>query len=61
MLSEIIGNVFRKVTQTIIFLPHFVSMVLVGVFAYNLMNYETGLINNIITSLGEKDSTLWHP
>ncbi len=52
MLSEIIGNIFRKVTQTIIFLPHFVSMVLVGVFAYNLMNYETGLINNIITSLG---------
>ncbi|HZJ82276.1 MAG TPA: sugar ABC transporter permease, partial [Clostridia bacterium] len=52
MLSEIIGNMFRKVTQTIIFLPHFVSMVLVGVFAYNLMNYETGLINNIITSLG---------
>ena len=27
MLSEIIGNIFRKVTQTIIFLPHFVSMV----------------------------------
>ena len=52
MLSEIIGNIFRKVTQTIIFLPHFVSMVLVGVFAYNLMNYETGLLNNIITSLG---------
>ena len=63
MLSEIIGNLFRRVTQTIIILPHFISMVLVGVFAYNIMNYETGLVNNILTSLGAEKydfySTPW--
>lgn len=52
MLSEIIGNIFRRVTQTIMLLPHFVSMVLVGVFAYNILSYETGVINNFLTSIG---------
>lgn len=43
---------FTKASQTIIFLPYFVSMVLVGVFAYNLFNIDNGFINSLLRSLG---------
>ena len=52
MLSEIGSKWFKKVTQSIILLPHFISMVIVGVFAYNLFNYDYGFTNMVLTSLG---------
>lgn len=51
-ITEINNKVFKKLTQTLIFLPYFVSWVIVGAFVYAIFNYETGLLNNIITSLG---------
>ena len=52
LLSKIAGRYFRKVSQTIMFLPYFISYVIVGTFAYNILNYDTGFINNILTSMG---------
>ncbi|TLS51946.1 sugar ABC transporter permease [Paenibacillus antri] len=52
MLSEIAAKWFKKITQSVLLLPHFISMVIVGVFAYNLFNYNTGFINTMLTSLG---------
>lgn len=43
---------FTKASQSIIFLPYFVSMVLVGVFAYNLFNIDNGFINTALKALG---------
>lgn len=51
-ITEINNKAFKKVTQSVIFLPYFVSWVIVGTFAYALFNYENGLLNNIMTSLG---------
>ena len=51
-ITEITHKIFKKVTQSIIFLPYFVSWVIVGTFVYALFNYETGLINSMITSMG---------
>ena len=51
ILGEIGGRMFRKLTQSVIFLPFFVSWVIVGSIAYNLLNYETGAINGLIKSL----------
>lgn len=52
MLSESRNKWFKKVSQSIILLPHFMSMVIVGVFAYNFFNYDYGFVNMILTSLG---------
>ncbi len=52
MLSEIASKWFKKVTQSVLLLPHFISMVIVGVFAYNMFNYNSGFINTMLTSFG---------
>lgn len=52
MLNEIRSKYFKKVSQTFMFLPYFISVVLVGVIAFNLFNYDTGAVNALITSLG---------
>lgn len=52
MFSEIAGKFFKKYVQTITFLPHFISMVMVGTFAYNLLNYNSGVINSLLVTLG---------
>lgn len=51
-ISEIHRKHFKKVSQTLILLPYFISWVVVGVFVFALFNYENGFINGIITSLG---------
>lgn len=51
-ITEINKRMFKKITQSIIFLPYFISWVIVGTFVYAIFNYETGLLNNLITSMG---------
>ncbi len=50
-ISEIAFRAFKRVCQTLSFLPFFVSFVLVGVFAYNFFNYEYGSINLLLRSM----------
>ncbi|MFD2614387.1 ABC transporter permease [Paenibacillus gansuensis] len=50
-LAQIPGKLFKKTTQSIIFLPYFISWVLVGAFVYNLFNIDTGVINAILKQL----------
>lgn len=52
MLSEIGSKWFRKTSQSVMFLPYFVSFVLVQSIAYGIFNYEYGLLNNILKSMG---------
>lgn len=52
MLSEIAGQWFKKISQSILLLPHFISMVIVGVFAYNMFNFNSGFINTMLVSFG---------
>lgn len=52
MISELGSKWFKKVSQSIILLPYFISMVIVGFFAYNLFNYDHGFINTLLTGLG---------
>lgn len=51
-LSEMVGKWFKKTTQSIMFLPFFISFVLVGAFVYNLFNFETGAVNTLLRELG---------
>jgi len=52
MLNEIRSTFFKKVSQAAMFLPFFISAVLVGVIAFNLLNYDTGAINALIRETG---------
>lgn len=63
MMAEMSAKLFKKTCQTIMFLPNFISMVLVGAFCYAMFNYSRGFINNLMTSLGSEKfdfySTPW--
>ena len=52
MLNELRLKYFKKVSQTLMFLPYFISVVLVGVIAFNLLNYDTGVLNTLIEATG---------
>lgn len=52
MLSEITRKYYKKISQSVILLPHFISYVVVGVFAYNFFNYDNGFINSLLVNMG---------
>ncbi len=52
LLSRVSGRIFTKTTQAIMFLPYFISYVIIGTFAYNMLNYETGVVNTFLKGLG---------
>ena len=52
LIAEIGGKYFKKLTQTAMFLPYFISWVVVGIIAYNMLNLENGTINSLIVKLG---------
>ena len=59
ILSEAKGKRFKKLTQSSIFLPYFVSWVIVGTIAYNLLNYENGVVNGVLKTLGMEPVNLY--
>lgn len=52
LLNEIRSKWFKKISQTLMFLPYFVSAVLIGLIAYNVLSYDYGLLNSLLSSLG---------
>ncbi len=52
MLNEIRSLAFKKISQSILYLPHFISWVVVAGIATNLFSQTDGSINNFISGLG---------
>lgn len=52
MLNEVISGKFKKVTQSILYLPHFISWVVVAGIATNLFSMQGGTVNHILNNLG---------
>ena len=52
MLNEIMNAKFKKITQSILYLPHFISWVVVAGIATNLFSQQGGTINRILESFG---------
>ena len=52
MLNELRYPRFKKVTQTILYLPHFLSWVIIGSVAYQLFKPSSGIINVLLMKLG---------
>ncbi|MBU3101160.1 ABC transporter permease subunit [Clostridium sp. DSM 17811] len=47
-LSEIKNKYFKKITQSLMFLPYFISWVIVGVISYNIFSFEHGTFNSVL-------------
>ncbi|MBE5834949.1 MAG: sugar ABC transporter permease [Butyrivibrio sp.] len=65
LLNEMQSKWFKKVSQTMMFLPYFISQVLVGLLVFNLLNYDTGFVNTVLNKLGMEpwgpysDASVW--
>ncbi|WP_276352291.1 ABC transporter permease [Cohnella caldifontis] len=52
LLNELRTKWFKKLTQSLLFLPYFISFVLVGLIAYNILSYDYGLLNSLLKTMG---------
>ena len=52
VLSELKNKLFKKVAHSIIFLPYFISWVVVTFMAYNLFSTQFGVINTMLRGWG---------
>ena len=59
-ISEINQRHFKKITQSVILLPYFISWVVVGVFVYNIFNYESGILNTLRKSFGAEPVNMYN-
>ena len=65
MLNEVKNATFKRVTQTVIYLPHFLSWVIIGSVFMMLLKTDSGMINLLIVGAGGTkipfltDTTLW--
>ena len=50
--NELKGKVFKKVTQSAMFFPYFLSWVVVGAIIYAFFSNSSGIINRIIVAAG---------
>jgi putative aldouronate transport system permease protein len=52
LLNELRTMWFKKVAQTILYLPHFISWIIIGGLVYQMFATKGGLVNNLIEHLG---------
>lgn len=51
-LSEVGNKIFKKTTQSIVILPHFISWTVIALLCEALLKTENGFVNTIITGMG---------
>ncbi|WP_150268849.1 ABC transporter permease [Paenibacillus tepidiphilus] len=52
LLNEVKNVIFKRINQTLLYLPHFLSWVIIGAIAYQLLSEGNGVINNLIVLMG---------
>lgn len=52
LLNEVHKAVFKRTIQTVLYLPHFLSWVIVGGLVISLLSPSTGLVNAIVKMFG---------
>ena len=52
LLNEVRGSRFKRVTQTLVYLPHFLSWVVITGLTFFIFSVDVGLVNKIIMALG---------
>ena len=54
LLNEVGALVFKRVIQTIIYIPHFLSWVIISAIFIQILSVDGGLVNQLISSFGLK-------
>ncbi|WP_254772929.1 sugar ABC transporter permease [Paenibacillus sp. NFR01] len=52
LLNEVKNIKFKRVNQTLLYLPHFLSWIIIGAIAYQLLGQSSGVVNNVIENQG---------
>lgn len=58
LLNEVKNKVFKRVIQTIVYLPKFISWVVVATIVQALLDVQDGPINSLLISLGILDESM---
>jgi putative aldouronate transport system permease protein len=65
ILNEIKNRYFKSVVQTLLYLPHFLSWVIIGGIGYSLFSISSGVVNVLFQNAGHspipflQDNTWW--
>lgn len=57
--NEVRGKLFKKVTQSAMFFPYFLSWVVVGAIVYAFFSTDTGMVNRMLAN-GGHDIIRWY-
>lgn len=52
VINEVRSRRFKKTAQTILYLPHFLSWVIIGGIVFQVFAPQTGIVNNFVRGLG---------
>lgn len=52
LLNEVRVRAFKRLVQTIVYLPHFMSWVILGGIMIDILSPQSGIVNRILTSVG---------
>lgn len=55
LLNEIRMKWFKRTSQTLLYLPHFLSWVVIGATAYQMFTTGTGIINVMLSNAGSEE------
>ncbi|WP_340025827.1 ABC transporter permease subunit [Paenibacillus sp. FSL K6-1096] len=58
LLNELRGNMFKRTVQTVSYLPHFVSWVVVGGIVYKTLAIDGGIVNDLLIWLNIIDEPI---
>ncbi|MDF2921449.1 MAG: binding-protein-dependent transport system inner rane component [Paenibacillaceae bacterium] len=54
LLNEVTNRYFKRISQSLLYLPHFMSWVVLGGIVYNLLSPQYGFINSVLAHTGIK-------
>ena len=54
MINELGKPLFKKLTQSIMYLPFFMSWTVVAMILYGFLDYDSGMVNNVLSRIGNR-------
>lgn len=55
MLNEIRAKYFKRISQSLLYLPHFMSWIIMGGIIYNLLSPKYGIVNSVMRAMGMEE------
>ncbi|RAP76815.1 ABC transporter permease [Paenibacillus montanisoli] len=52
LLNEIVKTYFKRILQTLVYLPHFLSWVILGGIMIDILSTDGGIVNRVINAFG---------